>query len=92
MTDQLKECHCANIRSGSRKLSQFYDTILAPAKIRLTQFTILRQLYYAKTPHPTVMNLAVLLDTDRTTLGRNLAVLKRHGLVFFELDRDDRRV
>lgn len=91
VTPGLNECHCANLRSGSRKLSQLYDAVLAPANVRLTQFTILRCLNYADMSAPTIVKLAAVLEVDRTTLGRNLGVLERDGLISIDLDSADHR-
>ena len=45
-TDMLprpEECNCLAVRQAARHITQFYDQHLAPAGLRTTQFSILRQ-------------------------------------------------
>ena len=68
-------------RSLSRKISQFYDDMLAPSGLRGTQFNVLVQARRHQAQPLTVTRLAELLNTDRTTLTRNLQTLQAQGLV-----------
>lgn len=67
-------------RSLSRKVSQFYDDMLAPSGLRGTQLNLLIQARRHK-DGLTVTRLADLLNTDRTTLTRNLQTLQAQGLI-----------
>jgi DNA-binding MarR family transcriptional regulator len=60
-------------------VTQHYDARLAPAGLRVTQFSLLAHLQRAGPT--TISALADLLDMDRTTLTRNLTPLARSGLV-----------
>lgn len=72
-------CVCINLRSMSRAVSQIYDGALAPAGLKVTQFSLLRAIERLG-PTP-VGALADDQELDRTTLTRNLALLERDGLV-----------
>ena len=74
-------CTSFMARSLSRKISQFYDDMLAPSGLRGTQFNLLGQARRAKDGPLTVSRLAELLNTDRTTLTRNLQTLQAQGLI-----------
>jgi DNA-binding MarR family transcriptional regulator len=70
-------CVNFNLRKAVRAVSQHYDKILAPAKLRCTQFTILTIL--SQTDALTITGLAEHLVMDRTTLTRNLKPLEKEG-------------
>ncbi len=94
MSDQLttgeaRRCACATIRRTDRVLTQFYDEILAPSGLYVTQFTTLATL--AEAAPVTIHRLAEILDMDRTTLSRNLELLTKKHLVRIE-EGQDRRV
>ena len=94
MSDQFtsreaRRCACATIRRTDRVLTQFYDEILAPSGLYVTQFTTLATL--AEAAPVTINRLAELLVMDRTTLSRNLELLKKQQLVRIE-EGQDRRV
>ncbi len=94
MSDQLttgeaRRCACATIRRTDRVLTQFYDEILAPSGLYVTQFTTLATL--AEAAPVTIHRLAEILDMDRTTLSRNLELLAKKHLVRIE-EGQDRRV
>jgi len=74
-------CTSFLVRSLSRKISQFYDDMLAPSGLRGTQFNVLVQARKYRDDPLTVTGLAELLHTDRTTLTRNLQTLQAQGLV-----------
>ena len=80
---------CATIRRTDRVLTQFYDEILAPSGLYVTQFTTLATL--AEAAPVTINRLAELLVMDRTTLSRNLELLAKQHLVRIE-EGQDRRV
>jgi hypothetical protein len=35
-------CTCGSLRAASRRVSQYYDSVLAPLDLKMTQFSILR--------------------------------------------------
>lgn len=73
------ECSCVAIRRTARALTQFYDSMLEPSGIKVTQLSLLRAV--RRLGAPNISALAEELELDRTTLGRNLAVIERNGLV-----------
>jgi DNA-binding MarR family transcriptional regulator len=85
-------CACASLRKASRRISQFYDTALAPVGIKCTQFAILAEIDYAGLEGSlTMRELAAAMVMDRSTLGHNLRPLERHALLTLRTAPDDRR-
>jgi DNA-binding MarR family transcriptional regulator len=85
-------CTCGSLRKASRRVSQFYDTALAPVGIKSTQFSILSEVDRRKLEGPVTMcELATAMVMDRSTLGHNLKPLERDDLVTLRLSADDRR-
>jgi DNA-binding MarR family transcriptional regulator len=94
MSDQIdtsasRRCACANIRRTDRVITQFYDEMLAPSGLNAPQFGLLATL--AEAAPVTIHRLAQIMDIDRTTLTRNLAVLAKQHLVRNE-EGEDRRM
>ena len=86
---QATRCACFSLRKAARAVTQRYDDALRPVGLRTTQFSLLALLRLAG-PIP-MTRLAEEAVMDRTTLARNLAVLRRDGLVRV-LPGDDARV
>jgi DNA-binding MarR family transcriptional regulator len=85
-------CTCGSLRKASRRVSQFYDSALAPVGIKSTQFAILAEVDRGSLEGPVTMcELATLMVMDRSTLGHNLRPLERDDLVALRLSDDDRR-
>lgn len=82
-------CVNFNLRKAMRAVSQHYDKILAPTKLRCTQFTILTVLSRMDTV--TVTDLAEYLVMDRTTLTRNLKPLEKGGYLTILPNMSDKR-
>ncbi len=72
-------CYCAAARAVARKTTALYDNALAPAGVNLAQYSLLRRIERAGSPSLT--ELARLAELDRSTVGRNVRVLTRMGLV-----------
>jgi DNA-binding MarR family transcriptional regulator len=87
-TSEARRCACATIRRTDRVITQFYDEILAPSGLYVTQFTTLATL--AEAAPITINRLAELLVMDRTTLTRNLELLTKQQLVRIEEGQDRR--
>jgi DNA-binding MarR family transcriptional regulator len=89
--DVGKTIRCNNLalRKASRRVSQLFDTVLAPTGLRSTQRSIL--LTIAHFGNPTMGQLAASLVLDRSALGHNLKPLERDGLVALDVDPEDRR-
>jgi DNA-binding MarR family transcriptional regulator len=85
-------CTCGSLRKASRRISQFYDTALAPLGIKSTQFSILSEVDRGSAEGPVTMReLASAMVMDRSTLGHNLRPLERDDLVVLRLSSGDRR-
>jgi DNA-binding MarR family transcriptional regulator len=85
-------CTCGSLRKASRRISQFYDTALAPVGIKSTQYSILSEVDRGRPEGPvTIRELAAAMVMDRSTLGHNLKPLERDDLVVVRLSSEDRR-
>jgi len=83
------DCICVNLRRAARAMTALYDEALAPAGIKVTQFSLLRAV--ERNEPAAIGTLSEELDLDRTTLARNLSPLQRDGLIELAAG-DDRRV
>ncbi|HLW02521.1 MAG TPA: MarR family winged helix-turn-helix transcriptional regulator [Ktedonobacterales bacterium] len=72
-------CYCVTLRRASQAITELYDAALAPSGLKITQLSLLRAVEREGPVSITALADAVYLD--RTTLGRNLHVLEREGLV-----------
>jgi DNA-binding MarR family transcriptional regulator len=72
-------CAGFNLRRASRAVTQHFDHALAPVGLRTTQFTLLGAL--ALGGPCSINQLSSALVVDRTTLTRNLRLLRDAGLV-----------
>ena len=84
-------CNCAALRKASRRMSQFYDAVLAPSGIKGTQFAILSQIDRRRREPISIRDLAEALVLDPSTLGQNLRPLERDELIALETDPADGR-
>ena len=75
-------CLNFNLRKTTRLITSYYDLLLKPSGIRITQFTIL--LSIAHQVECSITDLNRITDIDRTTLQRSLEILRRDGLVQIE--------
>jgi DNA-binding MarR family transcriptional regulator len=67
------------VRRAARALTAMYDGALAPAGLKVTQFSVLRTVQ--RMDPVSLSALADEMALDRSTLGRNLQLLARMGLV-----------
>jgi DNA-binding MarR family transcriptional regulator len=82
-------CNCTALRKASRRISQLYDTALAPSGLKTTQRAILAQI--GRSEPTTVGDLAEALVMDSGALAHTLKPLERDGLIAVATDPDDRR-
>jgi len=82
-------CNGTALRKATRRVSQLYDTVLAPAGLRGTQRSLM--MHIARAGNPTMGELAAALVLDRSALAHNLKPLERDGFVAVVADPDDRR-
>ncbi len=73
------DCACFNTRKTARVLGQVYDRALEPSGLKNTQFTALA--VANAYDGISITELSKAMEIERTTLTRNLNVLRRDGLV-----------
>ncbi|WP_018704773.1 MarR family winged helix-turn-helix transcriptional regulator [Anaeromusa acidaminophila] len=72
-------CNCTNLRRASRAITQFYDELLKPSGLKVTQYSLLNHL---KRLGPLSMSeFSQAIRLERTTLVRNLKILEKMGLI-----------
>lgn len=81
-------CNCLNIRRASRAVTHFYDKILEPSGLTISQLSLLRHL---KQVEPvSISELANIMRIDRTTLNRNMKPLADSDLLMIYPGEDPR--
>jgi DNA-binding MarR family transcriptional regulator len=83
-------CACGNIRRAERAVTQFYDEMLKPSGVRITQLGLMWVI--SRAPGISQSEIGELLMLDSTTLTRTLASLKKTGWVRSERGKDRRRI
>ena len=81
-------CHCIALRQIALKLTKIYDEALIDTGIKVTQYSLLKNIENIGTPN--INNLAISTQLDRSTLARNLDKLERMKLIFFKFGNDKR--
>jgi DNA-binding MarR family transcriptional regulator len=81
-------CTCSRLRRATRAITQLYDDAMAGTGLRVTQFSLLRNL--ARAGPVRVTALAGLLLLERTALSRTLDPLVDAGYVEVKRGRDAR--
>jgi DNA-binding MarR family transcriptional regulator len=82
-------CCCTALRKATRRITQLYDTVLAPSGLKITQRAILAQI--SRSGPATVGTLAEALVMDPGGLAHTLKPLERDGFVAVAVDPNDRR-
>ena len=72
-------CAVMNLRQASRVVTAFFDEALRPSGLRATQLNILMAIEVGAPP--TITGLSEILAMERTTLTRNLRLLRNRGLI-----------
>jgi DNA-binding MarR family transcriptional regulator len=75
----IDQCNCFAMRKAARQISRFYDALLEPTGLRITQFLTLAALN--ELGSAPVNALAERLDIERTAMGKMVGFLERDGLV-----------
>jgi DNA-binding MarR family transcriptional regulator len=76
---EIDQCNCFAMRKASRQITRFYDALLEPTGLRITQFLTLAAL--SEVGSAAVAALAERLDIERTAMGKMLGFLERDGLI-----------
>lgn len=82
-------CYCTLLRKATRRLSGVYDEALAPLGINIAQYALLRMV--AARGSLSLTELGRIAELDRSTIGRNVRVLERMGLMRTGRSADDHR-
>jgi DNA-binding MarR family transcriptional regulator len=86
--DVTNECICINLRRATQMVTQYYDGLLAPSGLKLTQFSLLH-LIRLREP-VSITELARVTGLDRTTMGKNLQLIARSDLISLSAGEDRR--
>lgn len=81
-------CLCLNLRRASRAVTGFYEQILLPSGLKITQYSLLRHLEHVEPV--TISELAKVMRIDRTTLNRNMKPLLEAGFIALNTGIDPR--
>lgn len=84
----MTDCYCAAMRLAARKLTTAYDEALAPTRINVAQFGLLRRI--ARLGPVSLTELGRRSGLDRSTVGRNVRVLQRQRLIADAPGEDER--
>jgi DNA-binding MarR family transcriptional regulator len=87
--DGGSRCSCTALRKATRRISQLYDSALAPSGIRTTQRAILAQI--GRSNLTSVGALAEALVMDSGALAHTLKPLERDGFITLKVAANDRR-
>ncbi|HEY6376870.1 MAG TPA: MarR family winged helix-turn-helix transcriptional regulator [Edaphobacter sp.] len=83
-------CMCSSMRRATRLMTRMYDEALSRAGVSASQFELLANIRGRQPVDQRTLVRAI--DSDQTTLSRNLAVLLERGWIeMFTDERDKRR-
>ncbi len=74
-----RSCFCLQSRMAARALTRYYNEVLAPTSLEVTEFSLLASVALGR--DKSITDLADRLAFERTTLVRSLKRLERRGLV-----------
>jgi DNA-binding MarR family transcriptional regulator len=84
--DECRDCVCLAVRTAARRITQGYDRALAGTGLRVTQFSLLVMVYHLGAP--TMKTLARMLNSDPTTITRNVQGLSKRRLLTLSPGQD----
>ncbi|MBN9247430.1 MAG: MarR family transcriptional regulator [Hyphomicrobium sp.] len=73
------KCYCIALRKAERRVTSVYDEALKPAGVNIAQFSLMRTI--EREAPVSLSKIGRLAELDRSTIGRNVKVLERMGLV-----------
>lgn len=88
-SSETTPCNCLALRQAARRVTQLYETYLAPLGLRSSQYSVLAKL--ARLGPMSINELADGIVMDRTTMGRAIRPLERDGLVAIGAADDGRK-
>ena len=84
--DECRDCVCLAVRTAARRITHGYDTALAGTGLRVTQFSLLVMAHHLGAP--SMKRLAQMLNSDPTTITRNIQGLSKRRLLTLSPGRD----
>lgn len=78
-SEDSRQCHCLALRRGSRHITRFYDTHLAPSGLSISQYSLLSIIN--RRPGIRIAELGEVMVMERTTLLRGLKPLLAAGWI-----------
>jgi len=84
--DECRDCVCLAVRTAARRITQGYDAALAGTGLRVTQFSLLVMAHHLRSP--SMKRLSQMLNSDPTTITRNVQGLAKRRLLTLSLGRD----
>lgn len=75
----MTPCYCSLLRAATRRVGTVYDEALAPLGVNIAQYSLLRTIQ--RRQPVSLTELGRIAELDRSTVGRNVRVLERSGLV-----------
>ena len=72
-------CHCINTRRAANAITEFYDRLLKPCGLSVSQFSLLLNL--ERLGEANASRLARYVGLERSTIVRNIKQLARNNLV-----------
>ena len=84
--DECRDCVCLAVRTTARRITQGYDAALAGTGLRVTQFSLLVMAHHLGAP--SMKRLAQMLNSDPTTITRNIQGLSKRRLLTLSPGRD----
>lgn len=88
-TRKMSRCYCSLLRAATRRIGSVYDDALAPLGVNVAQYSLLRLI--ERLQPISFTELGRVAELDRSTVGRNVRVLERIGLVETGRGEDDQR-
>ena len=85
----ISPCYCSLLRAATRKIGAVYDDALIPLGINIAQYSLLRIIQRRQPVSFT--ELGRIAELDRSTVGRNVRVLERMGLLETGRGEEDQR-
>jgi DNA-binding MarR family transcriptional regulator len=82
-------CNGSTLRKASRRVTQLYDSFIAPCGLTISQRSVL--VHVQRAGSPTMSELAHAMVLDRSALAHNLKPLERDGYVVQVRDSHDGR-
>jgi DNA-binding MarR family transcriptional regulator len=73
------KCYCISLRKAERRVTSVYDDALKPVGVNVAQFGLMRTI--EREAPISLSRIGRLAELDRSTVGRNVKVLERRGLV-----------